>query len=124
MNVVLWVLQAILSIKLLSAAFTHGLRHGQAEMEQGIEQMGPVARPVLMATALLLLLSSVSVVAPAVFNVPRWLVPLAAVLLGGMMLVSITLHVNCREEPHVFVSSILFVIAASVAYGRWFLLPL
>ena len=123
MNTVLWALQAILSIKLLTTAFSHGLRHGQEKMAQGIQRMGPTGRPILTATSLILLLGSLSLVAPVVLDVPHWLAPAAAALLAGMMLLSILLHVSCREQANVFVSVVLFAMAAFVAYGRWALKP-
>lgn len=124
MNTILWVLQAILSIKLLSTAFSHGLRHGQEEMTQAIRAMGPIARSLLIAIAVLTFLGSAGLVAPAAISLPRWVTPLTAALLAGWMLVSIAFHLNCREEANVIVSIVLFAIAAAVAYGRWALSPL
>ncbi len=124
MNTVLWILQIILSIKSVSAAFSHAVRHDKAEMAWGIERMGAIARPLLVGAALLMLLGALGLVGPAVTAGPPWMAPLAAALLAGLMLASSAFHLTCRETPRVVVGLILFAIAAFVAYGRWAVWPL
>ncbi len=124
MNIVLWLLQVVLGIKFVSVGLTHGIRHDKAEMAQGIQKMGKPARPLLIVVAIVTVLGGAGLVAPAALRLPGWLAPLSAALLGGLMLLSIVFHINCREKPHVFVSVILFAMAALVAYGRWMILPL
>jgi protein-S-isoprenylcysteine O-methyltransferase Ste14 len=124
MNIALWVLQAILSIKFISVAFTHGIRQGQTQMRQGIQKMGQIARPLLIVIAILTLLGSVGLIVPAAFGVLTWITPLTAATLAALMLVSIVLHINCREKPNTIADIILFAIAAFVAYGRWAISPL
>ena len=124
MNTVMWILQAILSIKTVSAAFSHAVRHDKEEMAWGIERMGALARPLLVGAALLMLLGSLGLVAPAVVRAPGWMAPVAAGLLAGLMLASVAFHLNCRETPRAFVGLILFLVAAFVAYGRWAVWPL
>ena len=128
MNTVLWILQVILSIKLISVAFTHGVRHDQAHMQQAIRKTGHMARPLLMVIAMLMLAGAISLLLPAAFRVPTWITPLAAALLAGLMLCSSVFHINCREKPAIITGIIadlvLFAIAAFVAYGRWIILPL
>jgi choline-glycine betaine transporter len=124
MNTILWILQAILSIKSLSAAFTHGLRHGQPQMQYGIQEMGQIAQPLLIVIAVLTALASIGLVAPVIPGVPRWLTRISAATLAGLMLLSIIFHLNCREQPHVIVGVVLLTMAAFVAYGRGALSPL
>ena len=124
MNTVLWVLQVILSIKFISVAFTHGIRHDKPDMQQGIEKMGRISRPILFAVAILTLLGAVGLIVPSAFDVFTWMTPLTAAVLAGLMLFSIVFHVNCRDEPKIIVSVILFAIAAFLAYGRWVISPL
>lgn len=124
MNIALWVLQVILGIKFISVAFTHGVRHDQAQMQQSIQKMGPVARPLLILIAILTLAGAVSLVAPAVFAALAWITPLAAAILAALMLCSIAFHIHCREKPAIFADTILFALAAFVAYGRWVISPL
>ncbi len=118
MNTALWFLQAILSIKFISVAFTHGIRHDQAQMQQGIQKMGQIARPLLIVIAVLTLVGAASLVVPAAFGALTWITPLAAATLAGLILCSIVFHINCREKPAIIADLILFAIAAFVAYGR------
>ena len=124
MNTALWFLQAILSIKFISVAFTHGIRHDQAQMQQGIQKMGQIARPLLIVIAMLMLVGAASLIVPAAFRVLTWMTPLTAAILAGLMLCSIVFHINCREKPAIIADLILFAIAAFVAYGRWVISPL
>jgi len=124
MNTALWLLQVILSIKFTSVAFTHGIRHDQAQMQQGIQKMGQIARPLLIIIAILTLVGAVGLIVPAAFGVLTWMTPLTAAILAGLMLCSIVFHINCREKPTIIADIILFAIAAFVAYGRWVISPL
>lgn len=48
-----------------------------------------------------------------------WTAPLTAL----MMLLATGFHLRCREEPQVWVSLILFGLAAILAYGSWMVSP-
>jgi hypothetical protein len=124
MNFLLWGLQVILSIKLLSVAFSHGVRQDQTEMQHGIQKMGRLARPVLILVAIISLIGSVGLILPAASGLQTWITPFTAAVLAGWMLLSIGFHLNCREKPNVIVSIILFALAAFLAYGRWIIAPL
>jgi hypothetical protein len=124
MNIVFWILQAILGIKLISAAFTHGIRHDREEMQQSIQKMGPVARPLLAGIAVLTALGSAGLIVPAAFGILTWMTPLTAAILSGWMLISVVFHIRCREKPKIIAGIILFAIAAFIAYGRWVISPL
>jgi len=124
MNTFLWILQLILAIKFLSAAYSHGFRRDKAEMQQAMRQLGAVAPPVLTLAGLGAFLGGLSLVLPAVSGTLVWLVPWAAALLALMSLLSIGFHFAGRESPKIWVSLILFALAAFLAYGRWVLAPL
>ena len=123
MNTVLWILQIILCIKFVSVAFTHAFRRDKAEMQQAIQKLGAAAPPGLTLAGLGTFLGGLSLVLPAVSGSLVWLVPWAALLLAGMLLLSIGFHIAARESPKVWVSLILFALTAFVAYGRWFIAP-
>jgi hypothetical protein len=124
MNILLWVLQIALAIKLITTAYTHGLRMDRAEMQRGTQRLGAAARPVLISVALDTLLGAIGLILPAATGVLTWLTPLSAAVLAGLMLAAIGFHVTCREQPRVVVGLVLFALAAFVAYGRWALAPL
>ena len=124
MNTLLWILQAILCVKLLSAAYTHAIRPDTTAFARGLERFGGAAQPLLILIALGAFGGAIALVLRAVAHVPTWLTPAAAALLAVMMLAATGFHLACRETPNVWVSLILFALAAFVAYGRWALAPL
>ena len=119
MNTVFWVLQIILSIKLVSVAYTHGLRQDKASMQEAIRKFGDLARPMLAIAAAGTLLGAAGLIIPGALGVMSWLTPWIAAILAGMLLVSIVLHVRGREKPKIWVSLTLCAMAVAVAYGRW-----
>jgi hypothetical protein len=123
MNSILWVLQIILSIKLVSAAYTHGLRQDKASMQEAIRKVGDLARPMLAIAAGGTLLSAAGLIIPGALGVMSWLTPWIAAVVAGMLLASIVLHVRGREKPKIWVSLILCAMAVAVAYGRWVMAP-
>jgi hypothetical protein len=118
MNTVLWILQIILGIKLLSVSYTHGLRQSQPTMQDAIWKMGNFARPLHYAIALAAFIGAVGLTLPGVLGSPNQIISVTAVLLSLMLLLSIFFHIRSREKPNVFVSVILFVFAVFIAYGR------
>jgi hypothetical protein len=124
MNTLLWVLQIILCIKFGSVAFTHLFRRAKPEMQQAVRKLGAAAPLFLTLAGLGTFLGGLGLVLPAAIGSLAWLIPWAAGLLAGMSLVSIALHVTAREAPKIWVSLILFALAAFVAYGRWLIVPL
>jgi hypothetical protein len=123
MNSILWVLQIILSIKLVSAAYTHGLRQDKTSMQEAIQKFGDLARPMLAMVAISTLLGAAGLIIPGALGEMSWLTPWIAAVVAGMLLVSIVLHVRGREQPKIWVSLILCAMAVAVAYGRWVMAP-
>jgi len=123
MNSILWALQIILSIKLVSVAYTHGLRQGKASVQEAIGKLGAMARPMLAVAAICTLLGAAGLVIPAAVGVMAWLTPWTAAILAGMLLISMVFHIKGREKPKIWVSLILCGMAVVVAYGRWVVVP-
>ncbi|MGB7537473.1 MAG: DoxX family protein [Anaerolineales bacterium] len=123
MNIILWIIQIILAIKLLSVAYSHGLRQDQTKIQAGIRRMGGASRPVLYAVAIASLLLGAGLILPLAGNAPSPIVPLSAGILAGGMILSIPFHRACRENPNIIPSLILFGMAAFAAYGRLILVP-
>lgn len=124
MDTVLWVIQVILAIKLLSTAIIHALQQDKDTLSQAIARLGAASKPLLFSSAALMALGSLGLILPGVLRALPWLTPVCAALLAVMLLVSIPLHIKSRDKPMIFVSLILFAMAAFLAYGRWVLIPL
>ena len=114
MNTLFWALQIILAIKLLTVTFNHGLRPDPVKMQRGRDRFGAATRPLLLTIALLTLLTGLGLVLPAA----NGFLPFTASAAALLMLIATGFHLRCREEPKVWVSLILFAMAAFLAYGR------
>lgn len=123
MNTLLWAVQTILSIKLLTVTYTHGLRQSMATMEDAIPRLGVPARPLLYLAAAGGLLGTLGLLLPGVTDLPGVITPISACGMAVMLLVSILFHLKSRDKPKIFVSLVLFAFAIFIAYGRWVLSP-
>jgi hypothetical protein len=124
MNLVLWVLQVILAIKLLSAAYTHGVRPDHSKMQRGFVAYGEATRSILVVVAAVVTLAAAALVVPGLTGLHPTATVLAAAAVAVMMLVAIAFHLRCREKPVPWVGLVLAAMAAFVAYGRLALVPL
>ena len=124
MDMALWIIQIILSIKLITVSYTHGLRQSQPTMQEAIQKLGKFSQPLLNIIAVCTFIGTLGLILPGVLGSSTWLIPVTAMILSTMLLSSIFFHVKSREKPKIFVSVILFVFAVFVAYGRWNLVPL
>jgi sterol desaturase/sphingolipid hydroxylase (fatty acid hydroxylase superfamily) len=123
MNIILWALQVILAIKLLTTSFSHGFQTSKPEMKQAVDKMRTSSRFWHALIAILVFVAAVGLILPGWLGIYPQLVIWTAALAALLMLVSIYFHVRFREKPKVFVSVILFVFAVFVAYGRIVLVP-
>lgn len=123
MDIALWIIQVILAIKLVSVAFTHGLRHSMPTMQAAIQKLGKFSVSLLYGIAACTLLGAVGLILPGLLGASNRITSVTAGIMGILLLLSIFFHIRSREKPNVFVSVILFIFAAFVAYGRWMLVP-
>jgi len=123
LNIALWIVQVILAIKLLTAVFSHGVRQSKPEMQQAIEKMGATHRFWHNLVAVLVLIAALGLILPGLLGFQPALTVWAAILSAVLMLVSIFFHTRYRDTPMVFVSIVLFIFAAFIAYGRYALAP-
>jgi hypothetical protein len=119
MSTFLWIVQIILVIKLLTVTLTHGLRQSADAMRQSAEKMGRLAPALHTFVAIFAFLGSLGLVLPGVLSLPSALTPLAAAVMVLFLLASMPFHLRTRDKPNLFVSIILALLAAFVAYGRW-----
>ena len=69
------------------------------------------------------ILGALGVILPRLTRILPVLTPLAAAGLALIMAVAIFLHARRKEYSAIGVTGLLFLLAAFVAYGRWFLVP-
>jgi hypothetical protein len=124
MDIVLWIIQIILSIKLVTVSYTHGLRQSQPTMQAAIQKLGKFSPTVLTIISVCTFIGAGILVLAGVLGLPNSVISITAVIMSIMLLFSIFFHVKSREKPKIIVSVVLFVFAVSVAYGRWVLVSL
>jgi len=123
MDIALWIIQIILGIKLITVSYTHGFRQAQPTMQEAIQKMGNFSQPLHYVIAACTFFGTMGLILPGVLELPTWITPVTAVILSIMLLFSIFFHTRYRDIPKIFVSLVLFALAAFVAYGRWALIP-
>lgn len=123
MNTTLWIIQIILSIKMISVSYTHGVRQSQSTMQEAIQKMGKFSLPLHHIISICTFIATIGLILPGLLGSSTWITPVMSVFLSAMLLASIFFHVKSRVKPQIFVSVILFALAAFVAYGRWILVP-
>ena len=122
MSILLWIIQGILAIKLITVSYTHGLRQSQAIMQEAIQKTGKISQPILSVVAVCTFLGTLGLILPDILGLNTWITPVTAAILAFMLLMSIFFHIKGREKPKIFVSIVLFAFAAFVANGRWILM--
>jgi len=119
MNIALWIIQIILSIKLINVSYTHGMRQSKPTMQDAIHKLGKISKPILTFDAILTFLGAVGLILPGILGLPSGIIVITAMFLCILLLASLVFHLKSREKPRIFVSIVLFALAAFVAYGRW-----
>mgnify|MGYP001819961909 FL=1 len=127
MNIVLWILQALLAIVFLMAGFMKLSQSKDGLKEKGGERMAwvdSVSANNIKLIGLLEVLAAVGLILPQLTGILPVLTPLAAVGLVLTMLGAIILHVRRGDGAQAIVTNVvLLLIAAFVAYGRFVLVP-
>ena len=119
MNVVLWIVQAVLAFVFLMA----GAMKIAKTKEQLAEQMGWVEEfdaSRILSIGVLEVLGAIGLILPGATGIGPQLVPLAAIGLGVMMVLAAQVHLRRSEMPNVAVNGILLLGLLVVAVGRFF----
>jgi len=120
---VLWVIQGILAVKMITMAVSHGFQQNLETMQGAIQSLvGAVT--LLYVAAGLMFLGGAALVLPIFIDLPAGFTLAAAAAVAVLMLLSLVPHIIARDDPNIFVSLILSALAAFLAYGLWALVPL
>ena len=120
MNVLLWVLQALLAVAFLAHGWLFLLP--PAEMVDLMNAVIPPAFRILIGVAEVL--AAVGLTVPGITRVMPWLIPWAAAGLMIVMLGATLLHGMRGEVGSAITTAILFIVATFVAYMRWKVNPI
>jgi putative oxidoreductase len=120
MNIVLWVLQVLLAV----AFFAHGAMMIAPPAEVAVQMNASLPRWFQLFLGVAEVLAAVGLVLPGLTRILPWLVSWAA---GGIIIVMVSAtayHVSRGEVSSAFITFILLVMAAFVAYMRYRVLPI
>lgn len=126
MNVVLWVLQGLLTLLFLMAGFMKLSKSKGVLKERGGKQMAwvdDVADSTIKLIGSLELLASIGLILPQLTRILPWLTPLAAVGLVLTMIGALTVNIRHGNRIAIVENIVLLLLAAFVAYGRFMLIP-
>ncbi|MFF7790620.1 DoxX family protein [Streptomyces sp. NPDC007991] len=119
MNVVLWVMQAVLAAVLLSA----GLPKITKTKEELVAPMGQWVNsfpaPGIKLLGLVEVLGAIGLVLPPLVGIAPVLAPVAAVGIVLIMIGAIVAHARASENSKIFMNVALSVLAVVVAWGRF-----
>jgi uncharacterized membrane protein YphA (DoxX/SURF4 family) len=122
MNIVLWILQVLLALMFLG----HAYLMVAAPPAQTAQMPYITAIPANFRRIIGVLegLGAVGLILPAITHILPVLVPWAATGLVILMIAAIVFHWPRRENQSIGLNVFLLVLAAVVAYGRFFIAPL
>jgi uncharacterized membrane protein YphA (DoxX/SURF4 family) len=122
MNIALWIVQVLLAAAFIFAGVTKAFRYEYAHAS--LPWVKDVPRGLTNVIGVCELLGGLGLLLPALTGMYSWLTPLAAAGLALVMLLAIGFHITRREWPAIGFNTVLLLLAAFVAYGRFAIMPL
>jgi len=123
MNTVWWVAQVILALTFLGTGYTHSIGYERASRQAGMVWMKALPSQMVRTIGILEILGAIGVILPGLTGILPRLTPLAALLLGVVMVLAIGFHISRREPPNAIFNAVLGLLAFAVAYGRFIASP-
>ena len=118
MNLVLWIVAALLALAFLAAGVMKLTQPRDKLATSGMRWTEDYNAGTVRTIGLLELLAAVGLILPAVLNILPVLVPLAALGLVLIMLGAAYTHARRHEYPMIVGNVVLLALAAVVAWGR------
>lgn len=119
MNVALWVGQALLAAVFLFSGVTKVSQSKERLVAMGQTGASVFPGPLLRFVACCEVLGAVGVIVPRLTGMAMVLTPLAAVGFVVVMAGAVTAHAWLREPRNVAATSLILLVAAAVAVGRF-----
>ena len=117
MNIVLWVLQALVAAFFLAAGASH-LLMPVARLKASAPWTEDVGEPLTRIIGLLEVLAAIGLVLPGITHIATVLTPLAAIGVVLMFLGAIALHVRRGEVKVIGMHIVVIALALVVIWGR------
>ena len=122
MGIALWVVQVLLAAAFVVSGATK-LSQPKEKLAQNMGWVEDFSQPAVRLIGAVEVLGAIGVVLPALTGILSWLTPLAALGLALTMVGAALTHLRRKEYGNIAVNAVLLVLAAFVAYGRFFVLP-
>jgi uncharacterized membrane protein YphA (DoxX/SURF4 family) len=122
MSIALWVAQVLLALAFLGAGATK-LSQPKVKLLKNMAWVEDFSQPAVRLIGAVEVLGAIGVVLPALTGILPWLTSLAAFGLVLLMVGAALTHLRRTEYGNVAVNALLLILAAFVAYGRFFVLP-
>ena len=122
MSLALWVVQVLLAAAFLVSGATK-LSQPKEKLAKNMAWVEDFSQPTVRIIGALEILGAIGIVLPALTGILPWLTPLAALGLVLTMVGAALTHLGRAEYSPIAVTAVLLVMAAFVAYGRFFVLP-
>ncbi|GAB7038269.1 MULTISPECIES: DoxX family protein [Catenuloplanes] len=119
MNIVLWVIAALLAAAFLMAGAMKLIQPREKLIASGMGWAGDFPPAAVKAIGAVEVLGAIGLILPAVTGIAPVLVPLAATGLALTMAGAMVVHVRRGEFPALAPNVVLLVLAAVVAWGRF-----
>jgi hypothetical protein len=120
MNILLWVLQALLA----AAFFAHGLLLLMPPPDIAAQMNASLPRSFWVFLGVAEVAAALGITLPGATRIQPWLVPAAAAGIMFVMVSATIWHVVRGEISSAIVTLVLLVMATYVAYMRWRVLPI
>jgi uncharacterized membrane protein YphA (DoxX/SURF4 family) len=122
MGIALWVVQGLLAAAFLVSGATK-LSQPKEKLAKNMAWVEDFSPQTVRLIGALEVLGAIGVVLPALTGIVPWLTPLAALGLVLTMIGAALTHLRRTEYGNIAMNVVLLVLAAFVAYGRFFVLP-
>ena len=120
MGVALWVVQGLLAVAFLGAGAMK-LSQPKEKLAANMGWVEDFSQPAVRLIGAVEVLGAIGLVLPALTGILPWLTPLAALGLVLLMVGAALTHLRRKEYGNIAMNAVLLVLAAFVAYGRFFL---
>jgi uncharacterized membrane protein YphA (DoxX/SURF4 family) len=122
MDIILWIAQVLVAAAFVVAGTMKLFQYERARAS--LSWVNDVPRGLVAFIGAAEILGGLGLVLPAVTGILPWLTPLAGLGLVLVMLLASAFHATRREYSGIATNVVLLLLAAFVAYGRWFIQPL
>jgi uncharacterized membrane protein YphA (DoxX/SURF4 family) len=124
MSMALWVAQGLLAVAFLAAGATKLWQPKEKLAQNNMAWVEDFSQGAIRLISAAEVLGALGLVLPALTGVLPWLTPLAALGLALLMTGAAYTHLRRKEGSAVVPPTVLLLLAALVAVGRFFVVPL